>query len=464
MRKLLILVSLVSPFYLLAQDCSCAGQLDNIIIYFERNNPAFQKIKTNPEDHKAYKKELKKVRKEARSVEDADQCILYMERYVALLKDHHSGIGFNLKRTDLSTDKQINELKSSKEYLKFKKMTIDTASIIKTLGNAPREGIEGIYSDGKTILFGIIREEDIPGRYIGVILKANKLLDIGHVILELSHKEGNSYDVKYNVGLLGFNFQKIYRHLEIENGQIASFGFSKILQGTTREKQYEFRELNETTNYLRLHSFDYRLTRELDSFYTTIDTRIKSKPYLVIDLRNNGGGSESAYFNLLPYAYTKPLVIDPADVWVSPENINRYEESPQRNPSLIERMKAAVPYTFIPQVEGAMDTWTLDSSTVFPKRIALLYNRGTASAAEGMILYFLQSDKVITVGENSGGYIGYGNVMTAHTPCGKFTVQSTTTKYQEKSKYEFVGIEPMYKVPVKTDWIHYAEGVLKKGN
>lgn len=92
-------------------------------------------------------------------------------------------------------------------------------------------------------------------------------------------------------------------------------------------------------------------------------------------------------------------------------------------------MKAAKPFTFNPQTEDTASTWALDSSSIFPKKIALLFNRGTASAAEGMILDFMQSDKVITIRENSGGYIGYGNVMTAQTPCNRspFTLPPPNT-------------------------------------
>ena len=123
-------------------------------------------------------------------------------------------------------------------------------------------------------------------------------------------------------------------------------------------------------------------------------------------------------------------------------------------------MKAAKPFTFIPQTEDSKNTWALDSASVFPKKIALLFDKGTASSGEGMILYFMQSDKVITIGENSGGYIGYGNVMTAQMPCDKFTIRSTTTKYFQKSKYEFIGIAPMYKASKKQDWITYANKLL----
>ena len=382
-----------------------------------------------------------------------------------MLKDHHSGIGFNLERKDLGTAELIDQFKRSADYQKFEKLTIDSSRIVSLLMTKQVEDIEGIYSDGRNTVFGIIKKENAPGKYIGVVLKQNKLLDIGHVLLELTQKQNNSYDIVYNIGLLGFNFQKIFKRLDIENGQISSFGFFKTLKATPGGKPYEFKSLDSSTNYLRLSSFDGSLTEELDVFYDSIGSQVKNRPFLIIDLRNNGGGSERSYLKLLQYAYTKPLQIDPAEVWVSAENIKRYEEAKHGdNKDLIERMKKARPFTFIPQSTETNTTWALDSVTVFPKKIVLLFNRGTASAAEGMIVYFMQSEKVITMGENSGGYVGYGNVMTAQTPCRKFTIQSTTTKYTEKSKYEFIGIPPMHTVPKKQDWIEYARQLLHPAN
>ncbi len=445
-----------------AQSCDCLSQLSFVINYYEQNNPAFQKIKSNQASYKLYLAEVQRLKKEAGTQRAIDQCIMQLDRYVGLLKDHHSEISFNLKRADLGTPEKIAEFKSSAMYRGYKKVNIDTTQLIPLLQTKKTSDIEGIYSNGTSIIFGIIQKDNSPNQYIGVVLKENKLLDVGHVLLELTRTKENTYDVSYNVGLLGFNFQKIFKSQHIENGLIPGFGFSKT-NPRSKEKEYEFKVLDDSTNYIRLSSFDAMLTNELDSFYNAVDREIKSKPYLIVDLRNNGGGSERSYFNLLPYAYTKPLKLDSALVWVSPENIKRYEEaSPGNNAGLIERMKAAKPFSFIPQTEEPMNTWALDSATVFPKKIALLYDRGTASSGEGLILYFMQSDKVITVGENSGGYIGYGNVMTAQTPCEQFTIRSTTTRYFEKSQYEFIGIEPMYKLSKSQDWIKYARGLLNK--
>lgn len=446
-----------------AQMCDCSSQLSYITTYFEENNPAFQKIKNNSKAYQAYIKQLKTLKSVVRLEKDSDKCIIYLVKYVSLLKDHHSDVGFNLKKTDLGTAEYIANYKASKEYLDYPKLEIDTGKLLPLVKSKNIGDIEGLYSNGGNIVFGIIKKKETSNTYIGVVVKQNKLLDIGHILLELERKPDHSFDLTYNVGLLGFNSKNIFKNLFIENGQISNFGFSKVPNGTSSSKEYEFKVLNDSTNYLLLHSFDQQLTSKLDSFYNSVDHEIKRRPNLIIDIRNNGGGSERSYLNLLPYAYTKPLHIDSAVVWVSPENIRRYEEtSSEKNKQLIERMKKANNFTFIPQSEEMINTWTLDSVSALPKKIALLYNRGTASAAEGMILYFMQSSKVITIGENSGGYIGYGNVMTAQTPCGKYTIQSTTTKYNQKSKYEFVGIKPMYIAPKNKDWVSYAEQLLSK--
>ncbi|WP_158569044.1 S41 family peptidase [Chitinophaga silvisoli] len=94
--------------------------------------------------------------------------------------------------------------------------------------------------------------------------------------------------------------------------------------------------------------------------------------------------------------------------------------------------------------------------------MALLYNRNTASAAEGLIVYALQSSKVLTMGKGSGGYMGYGDVREMEVPCGKFVLRTTTTKWREKARYEFRGVPPMVGLEKGEDWVKAAVEVLKK--
>lgn len=255
-------------------------------------------------------------------------------------------------------------------------------------------------------------------------------------------------------------FQKIksnYDEFEHYNKQV------RIITDLAKEEQ--------STDRCVLHMEDYFLLLKdnhsgigLNITRQPIDlnsqSSIQAKPSLIIDLRDNGGGAEECYIDLLKYLCTKPLTIDPADVWVSPDNIRKYENEGHPE-ELIERMKNARPFTFIPLTQNAITRWEIDG-TGYPERIALIFNKKTASSAEGMIIYAMQSDKVITLGENSGGYLGYGNVKTEMVPCGKYIINSTTTMYSEKSKFEFIGITPQIKLKPDQDWVKSAITVLQK--
>ncbi|WP_158569045.1 S41 family peptidase [Chitinophaga silvisoli] len=74
---------------------------------------------------------------------------------------------------------------------------------------------------------------------------------------------------------------------------------------------------------------------------------IKKRKYLILDLRDNGGGAESNYFALLPLLYTKPLELDLMSVWVTADNIKAFEARQQRDDTLIARMKEAPLNTFL---------------------------------------------------------------------------------------------------------------------
>src|SRR5690606_31006591 len=193
--------------------------------------------------------------------------------------------------------------------------------------------------------------------------------------------------------------------------------------------------------------------------YAAIGPELSAKPNLIIDLRDNGGGDERAYLHLLPYIISGPLALDTVQVWVSPASLRLYATS-GRNPALTERRRQARPYTFIPLTESPEYTWSPGEPTAYPRRIVMLFNRHTASSAEGLIVYGLQSDKVMTAGENSGGYLGYGNVMDVPVPCGKFTLSTTTTMYARNAQYEFVGIAPQHRLPEQTDWLQAARQLL----
>lgn len=459
--KYITILFLFNAINVFAQECSCSEQFKFIKNYYEQNNPAFQKIKADKELQKEYTRAVHQIAQKVSKEKNSDLCNIYFSEYVGLLKDHHSEIDYNLQRkVNLSSPETLDSFKRSETYRAFKVRAIDTTQILERLNGKSQDDIEGLYISESNIEIAVL--ESGSGVYEGIVMKKTSLLDVGHILFTLTRNRDESFSCLLNTGLLGLNFNTAFLdNIQLKYGSLARIGFYKT-NSKLLPDPWEFRALDENTWYLAIRSFYPDVKQVLDSLYQKIIPLIKQKQFLILDIRDNGGGGEENYFALLPLIYTKPLVIDELAIWVSPDNIKAYEQLPNPNQELIARMKQTRPFSFL-YVNENPSKWEMQGTT-FPKKIALLYNKSTASAAEGLITYALQSDKVITLGENSGGFMGYGDIRTKEVPCGKFILTTTCTKWKYKSKYEFTGIPPMIPLSKGTDWIQAASIKLKEPN
>ncbi|MFM9952180.1 MAG: S41 family peptidase [Saprospiraceae bacterium] len=477
MSAIILTFVLLIPLTGLAQPCNCETEFDAVQQYFEANHPGFQ---TNFTGKKlvVYKAEVAKLKKAVASKRLKEDCLVYLSKYTDLLQDHHIGISSNisgLKRLDLSAPEALDRFKNSAAYLAKESISIDTAQLIAYLASPKASMVEGIYTNGR-LQIAVLKNKTKTRDFVGIAIRtASKLVNDGHVVLELKRISGDKYFVKYH--LTGFDPAVITMVSDLKNGEIPQIGYAKVQAQSPKSTPFEFRELDAQTNYVRLSSFEGALYNDYETFYESISGRITDKPWLIVDLRDNGGGSEQCYYGLMPFLYSRPMMLDTSEIWVSPDNIRRYEEALARQEQdsasygaatlsgtrrTLAKMKAAKPFSLVLETEDyPSEPWTYDSVTTYPRKVAILFNRGTASAAEGLIYYARQSDKVVTIGENSGGYLGFGNAMTTTTPCGGYTIACTTVKYRTKSKNEFIGFPPQYRAPAQGDWVDFAKEVLK---
>lgn len=223
---------------------------------------------------------------------------------------------------------------------------------------------------------------------------------------------------------------------------------------------YEYKFVSDSINYVRVSSFNGKLKKELDIFYDSIFTTLISKPYLVLDLRDNGGGNDECFIPLMRYIYTQPIKVDRCDVWVSEENLRLYSKNYATNNALLEKMKISKLNSFVPISENSV--WKIDNPTNYPCKVFILQNKSVASSAEDLVNYAKQSNKVITIGQNTGGYMGYGNVISVKTPNHMFQLQTTTTKYKFGSQYEYVGIPPDILLDKFSKWEETVSKLIKQ--
>ena len=86
---------------------------------------------------------------------------------------------------------------------------------------------------------------------------------------------------------------------------------------------------------------------------------------------------------------------------------------------------------------------------------------GSASTCEEFLSWAKSSDKTIIVGNNSGGFTGYGDVFSVFTPYYHFQLNTTHTRFANGRKYEAVGISPNIYFDDKSDWMAQAIQLFK---
>lgn len=168
---IIILIINLLPLYLPAQSCGCMTQFTFVKSHYEKNNPAFQKIKINTKAYQEYAAGVRNLTKKIKKETSPDRCNVWFEKYISLLKDHHSGIDINLKRLqiDFNSPQVIDSIKNTIAYQSFKVIKVDTTSLFRQLAAKPVNDIEGIYTNGGSITFGLLKNK--KGHYIAVVLK-----------------------------------------------------------------------------------------------------------------------------------------------------------------------------------------------------------------------------------------------------------------------------------------------------
>lgn len=459
-----------------AQNCKCENELNFVIDYIENNLPGFidNVNESNKSQYEKFKKDLNI--SAIKNCNDKTACLKTLITYVEFFRDNHTEIyDNNISIIDKADTVAVAQFRASdkfksREKYNLKKLKIKANSI---------NNIENIYQFAdSTFTVAIVKDKKSWRDYVGVILESKSPLWVkGQIRFELKQKAKNTFDLFYYDEDHDMSFKK---DVVFKDGILNNKLFNTSLQ--TRNfynvdvpNKISFSFLDDSTSYVRIATFSGNMSAELQSFYEKIDEHIKSKPYLIIDIRNNGGGSTDNAFPLLQYLYTKPFYNDNIDIYATQENIRKWEnfynkvkkDTVNYNKEFLdgwwdelERMKQAPHKTFIKRSEG--EQIILDSILPNPKKVAIIMNRNTASSAESFIFWARESDKTILVGENSGGYIGYGEISETETPNFKFTLGCTMTRYEKQRAFEETGVPPYFYLDNKSDWIEQTLKILKQ--
>lgn len=473
--KILTLIFVICNLSAFGQNCNCKTELEFVVKYYENNLPGFID-NVNSSNVSKYKQLKNRLFKEAHYIDKKINCFKLLTHYVEYFRDNHSSIQMDNVSLNEKDTASLNHFLNSELYKSTETWKLQKKDLVQF----PVAAIKGIYQTAdSTYTIAIIADKTNLRDYIGVVINSRTTLwKPGQVKMELKSKSKNSYEAFVYLKNHSIDY---YSNFELRNGILGDSWFKTSLPGRisyniNNGSKVEFREINDSTNYLRIPSFSNNQYALLDSVYKRADRDILSKPNLIIDVRNNGGGSDRNVYPLLKYLYTRPFREDNVDLYVTKDNIKMWESWYLDNSkdtlnynkkyqedflNEINKMKKAPLNSFLPRTDSTEQV-IFDTVLRYPNKIAIITNKRCASSCETLLFWAKESDKTIIVGENSGGYVGYGEVVSIPTPCYKFRLNCTMTRYRKHRKYEVSGIEPNIKLDNSSDWIEQTLRILRE--
>jgi hypothetical protein len=199
--------------------------------------------------------------------------------------------------------------------------------------------------------------------------------------------------------------------------------------------------LSAKTLRLTLKSFESNTRDPLIALIKAHHQDLESHPNWIVDVRGNGGGSDSSYYPLRPWLMPDEFVNANAEVLATPANIEGYTricalyapgdaECEKSMADPIAQMRKATPGTYVSMDGGAAMSYIRAERLEphRPSRVAILINGGCGSSCEEFVLEARQSFNVKVIGQHTYGSLDYSNVRPHDLPSGRRRLWYATTR------------------------------------
>ncbi|MCW4469778.1 S41 family peptidase [Flavobacterium sp. MFBS3-15] len=416
----------------------------------EKNSASYQHQvieKKKPNEYNLFKEEINRL---SEIVKTQKECIGLVSYYLSFIKDSHQWIAVTDEYYPFSTFADSTAVK---------KFILENVENISPTRDMPaQDEIEGQwYYKGGMLEIRIQKNNDKGRKYVGLVTKPIQYYaKKGDLKIEFYLHGNQLYAVFWNFGqrpktypvylkdntlMIGHDYVFI-RHKDI----VASNDFQ------LKDSTY-FEALNDRTAYLRIYSFSYDELNNIDSILEANHNIIISKRNLIIDIRNNSGGSDLSYHPILPYImkkrkYTMPIK---SDIWISEDNLRNFDSKKYLYGVVSKKdsINAEKRIRILAKHVGEFSTSNfnivkLPITYKYPENVFIITNKQVASSAEGFVLTAKQSSKVKVVGKNTAGVISYGDWRKVELPDFPAWISITQKKmtFHKYTDLEMEGIQP----------------------
>ena len=226
------------------------------------------------------------------------------------------------------------------------------------------------------------------------------------------------------------------------------------------------RSLSQHTILLTLRSFANTQRLPLIALLSQHHNELASHPNWIIDVRGNGGGSDSSYEPLLPWLLSDETVTAGAEWLATPANIRGQEQACARfapgdaqcesyTKEAVARMHSVESGNYVAQ-EGSGELRferIKQREKQRPSRVAILIDGRCGSSCEEFVVVARQSFNVKVIGQPTFGSLDYSNLRPYDLPSGKRVLWYATSRSLRLPEYsvDVAGIPPDVYLPSRDD-------------
>jgi hypothetical protein len=346
---------------------------------------------------------------------------------------------------------------------------------------------EGFWmNDYNNCVIGLKKVGTNPTIFKGYVIEANNHnLIPGMICCEFVQQRNDNYYTNYTSTVGKYRTYINSRFINDSTIITASYNKWKKIEHYTTGYLNQFSKYNTLASFKKINDKFFLIAIPecskqnvliVDSLTNVFKNELEKCETIIIDIRNNGGGTARVYYPLLPFIYTQPIKTVSGYVYSSEGGIKDYEQSLDnylKSPVIDSNVVNAYRNRIIEMKACIGDfiltpgrTITFDTIKAYPKNVAIITNYGSLSAAELMILDFRQSKKVKIFGENSGGAVDFLDYYPTISPINKYWLYIPKTQRiltKEQPNYDRIGISPDIKISnSEKDWVKFVQNYYEK--
>ncbi len=460
---IILVITIVTPAF--GQDNpDCPELLNRLISKIEQEYPGF---KEKTKDQQLYENFKHGMIKKSQSAPDS-LCLEILREYLSYFKDHHLYITGPGQQPD----------KDQQKFYKKISGTVD--NYVESITSLP-DSLEGIWeSSGYTV--GLIKSQ--KGYQAFIIEADTNYWKPGGIKFELypqnkidfylrDHSlKSSTYEIFGNSILTIDGLQSPF----IKTRPSPSMSPAEITQKVDEIEGFYIKNISDKTVLIRLSNFFYSNVARIQKMIDDNIDLLKTSDNLIIDLRNNPGGTDQAYQQLLPYICTQNIRMMNAAFLATPTLINglqkymddlpqekKYDADRKRIREKIKLYKNNM-YEFVNMDSTDVYIQKIEPTNKSPENIVILINERTASAAESLTYRARQSKKVKIMGAPSGGVLDYGSTRWTDFGSDDYKLSIPTFRSLRLPEYPIdnIGLQPdIYLDESVKNWIQYARNYLE---